>query len=209
MFTGTGQINMNGNMGTQIYNICAMPNIKNIVEVGTWNGQGTTVCVMNAIIKKDNSMLYSIEAKPLKYNEAVSFWNKNNTLNKLKLLNGTLHRQISSKNEIMKFYNTTHIPYEKEHYIPEKKVIEESPLVDTSIFKDIDVIILDGGAYVSYGDFDVLKKFNPEYIILDDTGHGHFKMFRIRNELLKSTDYKIYLENLNDRNGWTIFKKII
>jgi hypothetical protein len=49
MFTGTGQINMNGNMGRQIYNICAMPNIKNIVEVGTWNGQGTTVCVMNAI----------------------------------------------------------------------------------------------------------------------------------------------------------------
>jgi hypothetical protein len=53
MITGKGQINMDTEFGTTIYNIIKNnDDINNIFEVGTWNGQGTTVCIMNGLIDK-------------------------------------------------------------------------------------------------------------------------------------------------------------
>ena len=51
---GTGQINMNSQFGKEIYSIASLPDVRNIIETGTWNGQGSTLCVMNAIINKNN-----------------------------------------------------------------------------------------------------------------------------------------------------------
>jgi len=74
MFEGDGQINMNGKLGNEIYNICKKEEYCNIFEVGTWNGQGSTICVMNAIINKPNSILYSIESDINQFRKAVDFW---------------------------------------------------------------------------------------------------------------------------------------
>lgn len=203
---GTGQINMNSQFGKEIYSIASLPDVRNIIETGTWNGQGSTLCVMNAIINKNNSILYSIEANKVMYEKAVSFWNKYDTSNKLNLINGTLHRSIVSRNEVMKFYNTNHVPYETEHYIPEKNFLE-SNLININIFKDIDIIILDGGEYTTKEDFNILNKFKPRFIVLDDS--NIFKCKECRQKLLDNPEYKIYSENLNDRNGWSIFIKNI
>lgn len=204
MFKGKGQINMNSQLGKEIYSIASLPHVKNIIEVGTWNGQGSTVCVMNAIINKTNSILYSIEANKEMYNKAVSFWNKYDTSKKLNLINGTLHNKIVSKNELMQWFNSNYVPYEKEHYIPEKKSLE-SNLVNTDIFKDIDVIILDGGEYTTKEDFNILTKFKPSFIVMDDS--AVYKCKDCRQILLDGPEYKIYSENLNERNGWSIFIK--
>jgi len=56
---------------------------RNIIEVGSWNEQGSTLCVMNAIIYKKNSTSYSFEADQQKYAEAKMFWENKNTKNKL------------------------------------------------------------------------------------------------------------------------------
>lgn len=78
-FTGVGQINMNTQFGEYICKIASLNDVVNIFEVGTWNGQGSTVCLMNGIINKTNSNLYSIEANPQMYNQAISFWKEKNT----------------------------------------------------------------------------------------------------------------------------------
>jgi len=159
---------------------------------------------MNAIINKTNSILYSIEANKEMYDSAVSFWNKYDTSKKLNLINGTLHNKIVSRNEVMQFYNTHNVIYEKEHYIPEKKFLE-SNLIHTDIFKDIDVIILDGGEYTTKEDFNILIKFKPNFIVMDDS--NVFKCKDCRQILLDGSEYSLYSENLNDRNGWSIFVK--
>jgi predicted O-methyltransferase YrrM len=94
MFSGTGQINMNSVFGNEIYKLCKRDNIRNIFEVGTWNGEGSTICVMNAIIEKyNNSILYSIEADSIQYSKAVNYWNNKDSKDKLVLLKGVLHNE--------------------------------------------------------------------------------------------------------------------
>ena len=125
MIIGNGQINMNSKFGTCIFNICSDNTIRNIIEVGTWNGQGSTTCVMNGILKRSNSTLYSIEANSNMYNRAINFWKKYDTKKNLVLINGTLHNKIADLNELNILYNNN-IPYYNEHYVSEKQMIEKS-----------------------------------------------------------------------------------
>jgi len=199
---GNGQINMNSDFGNCIYRICLNESIQNIFEVGSWNGEGSTVCVMNSIINKPNSKLYSLEANLDMFNKALHFWSNFNTKDKLILLNGTLHNKIADLNELNKIYNNN-IPYFVEHYIPEKKLLETSKLININNIDNIDVIILDGGEYSTEEDFKILINKNPKYICLDDV--NVYKCKNIRQMLLDNSEWELYQENLNQRNGWTIF----
>jgi hypothetical protein len=202
MYSGVGQINMGSEFGKEIYNICLKSNINNIFEVGTWNGQGSTVCIMNAIIQKDNSKLYSLEADRYQYDRAKYFWDSKDTNNKLVLLSGVLHREYASENEVKEMYNGQ-IPCLYEHYIPERNMLQLNPLVNIDDISLIDVIVLDGGEYTTRGDLNVLMKKNPKVVILDDT--NVYKCVNIRKEFLSNPEWKLYKESLTDRNGWSIF----
>jgi hypothetical protein len=198
---GNGQINMNSDFGRCIYNIAKDEKIQNILEVGSWNGQGSTVCIMNAIINKPHSKLYSLEANLDMFNIANAFWNKNINGN-LILLNGSLHNKIADITKLNIIYNNN-IPYYNEHYIIEKKILENTKIIDISDINNIDMIILDGGEYTTEGDFDVLIKKKPKYICLDDV--NVYKCKNIRQLLLNDSNWKLYNENLNQRHGWSIF----
>lgn len=206
MFTnGNGQINMNSDFGMCIYNICLNNDIKNIFEVGTWNGQGSTVCVMNAIINKQDSILYSIEANNDMFKLSVDFWKKYNTKNKLVLINGSLHNKIVDLKELNIIYNNV-IPYYNEHYIPENNLLKISNIVNIDNINNIDVIILDGGEYTTQGDYEILMQKEPKFICLDDV--NVYKCKNIRSQLLNDSKWELYKENLNQRNGWSVFKKL-
>jgi hypothetical protein len=69
--------------------------------------------------------------------------------------------------------------------------------------KDIDIIILDGGEYTTYGDYTVLVKKEPKVIILDDV--AVYKCREIRKELLDDPKWNLLKEDLTDRHGWSIF----
>lgn len=204
LILGNGQINMNSDFGKCIFNICSDKTIRNIFEVGTWNGQGSTICVMNAIANKSKSILYSLEANPDMFKQAIIFWEKYNVDNKLVLLNGSLHNKIVDINELNIIYNYN-IPYYNEHYIPEKNLIENCSIINIDNITDLDVIILDGGEYTTLEDFNILILKNPKYICLDDT--NIYKCKNIRLKLLNDNNWILLDENLNDRNGWSIFKK--
>ena len=198
-FYGHGQINMDSQFGIQLFNIASSNDCINIIETGTWNGQGSTVCIMNGIINKNNSILYSIEACDNQFNNAIDFWKTKNTKNKLCLLNGTLHKNIPD-------FEETNNLFVRAWYDGEKKCIENSKLLNIDYIENIDFIVIDGGEYTAQGDFDVLIKKNPKYIALDDT--KCYKCRHIRENLLKLDEWNLYAENQNDRNGWSIFKRI-
>lgn len=176
-----------------IYNIAILNEVKNIFEVGTWNGQGSTVCIMNAIINKENSRLYSLEANINMYNLSKEFWHRYNTKNKLSLIYGSLHKKIADE-----------VNVNIDWYIGEKNTILNTNIVDINDIYDIDFIILDGGEYTTQEDFNILIKKNPKYIALDDV--NVFKCKNIREYLINSNDWILLNENLEERNGWSIFK---
>ena len=201
VFNGKGQINMDTTFGKNIYNICKQNDIMNIIEVGTWNGQGSTVCVMNAIINKPNSTLYSLESCQDKYNDALHFWKNYDTKNKLQMLKGVLHQNILTRKEIQECGGEV----VEEWYIQESNNIVKSNIINLDCINNVDVIILDGGEYSTLNDFNTLMQKTPSFIILDDV--NSFKCKNIRAGLLNDTKWEVYCENLIERNGWSIFKK--
>jgi hypothetical protein len=208
-FSGIGQINMNIPFGQKIYEICKNNNVKNIVEVGTWNGQGTTVCLMNGIVGKNNSHVYSIEANKGQHNRANIFWKDKDTDKQLSLLFGKLHQKKLPDLEYLYKNNFIKKSLEECHYKPEAKLLEDPnvPLLDLSkLINNIDMIIIDGGEYTSEGDFEVLMKFDPTYVVLDDT--RVYKCHHIRKKLLNDKSWKNIYDLQHSRHGESIFMKV-
>ena len=210
MITGTGQINMDTELGTAIYNIIKNnDDINNILEVGTWNGQGTTVCIMNGIIDKKNAKLYSIEANAGEVNRARIFWNDKDLDNKLNIIHGKLHMCEMPNLDYLYKNNFIRKGLELCHYNPEKKLLNDPniPLLKLdNYFNKLDMVIIDGGEYTSEGDFDVVMKYNPIYIVLDDT--RVYKCNKIRLNLLNDPNWKCIYDNQKNRHGESIFQKI-
>jgi hypothetical protein len=206
-----GQINLGTPFGNEIYNICKNTTYKTFCEIGTWNGRGTTRCVVQAIIDKENSehnIFWSVEADPKFYDLAVNFYSdKYNSF--LHLLKGTVNTKgVMTREEVQNhpLFQSIYGHYVL-HYDTEYNSFKNSEYVGNRIGDNIDVAILDGGEFSTEGDFDFFRNRNVKVFILDDV--NVIKCSRIRQELLQNPEYRLYKEDLSDRNGWSIFMKNI
>ena len=198
-----GQINLDSQAGQEIVKIVNRNDILNIVESGTWNGGGTTTCVLSFL--KDNQEFYSIELYDDMYHQAQinleSFMNRSN----FHLIKGSIinyddifwfdHNSIDFKNDghARLWFNR-----DLENLKKSKNICDKLP-------NSIDLLILDGGEYSTYPEWIKLKE-RTKIVFLDDT--NLFKTKKIREELLKDTQYKILVDMPEDRNGFAIFERI-
>ena len=203
-----GQINRGSQLGEIIYNFSLLDEVKTIVEIGTWNGMGTTKCIYDAVInKKDkNYSVYSLESNLEFYNQAIS------NIPKLENFNIILGRIVEieqlvdidqcddkffvpiSNKEIMRgwFFD------DLKNYSSVKNVIEQMP-------DKIDLLILDGGEFSSLAEFHTLKD-RVTYFVLDDT--LLIKNNEVANIMRNDDSYEILYDNTSDRNGFLVSKKI-
>lgn len=198
-----GQINNASMFGSMITRIVSDEKYTTVCEIGAWNGQGSTVCVMDALkIRQTPFTFFSLEANHIFFNKAVDFW-KPCPL-ELKLIYGSLHNKIMSRNEVESHSLFLKI---KDHYDlwyeDEKNSCLQSPIVTLPV-SQVDIVILDGGEFSSQGDWEVLQKMNPKIVILDDT--QGIKNYQLRKYLLDSTDWEIVFDIQHERNGWSIFR---
>ena len=93
-----GQINRGTELGEIIYNIVRQEDVINIVEIGTWNGLGSTKCIRDSIIENNKTQynVISLETNKIMYQSAI---NNNQPLINFKIINGT----IISVNDFIKF----------------------------------------------------------------------------------------------------------
>jgi hypothetical protein len=68
----------------------------------------------------------------------------------------------------------------------------------------IDLLILDGGEYTTYPEWIKLKD-RTKIVVLDDS--NILKCKKIRQEILDSKNYDTIFDDLNIRNGFSVFKK--
>jgi len=201
-----GEINRRSILGDMIYDYASEPDIKTIVDIGTWNGLGTTKCVIDAIIDSNKSdyKFISIEANenafPLakknlaEYNEYVDlqFGRITNVddLTHPKDYDTSLFQQFPYEMQLQWFEVTL-----QEH--------ETAPYIFDKLPDNIDLLILDGGEYSTYGEFVKLKdRFRT--VILDDT--NTIKNYNNANYLRRSDMYTVIYDNPNDRNGCMVAK---
>jgi len=203
-----GQINRGSQLGDIIYNMCKQDDIKCIVEIGTWNGMGTTKCIYDSIVEnnKKDYQVYSLESNEKFYNQAII------NLPKLENFNMILGRIVEvcdlinidecddkffvpiSNKEIIKGW----LVEDLHNYESIENVLDKMP-------NQIDLLILDGGEFSSLAEFNKLKD-RTTYFVLDDT--LLIKNNEVANIMRNDSRYQILYDNTSDRNGFLISKKI-
>lgn len=208
-----GQINIGSKAGDIISNICKRDDVINIVEIGTWNGMGSTLCVIKGIIEsgiRKNST--SIELDRDMYNEAII--NLGDNIKYVNLLNGAII-SIDDANwfDHSIVYKIINDGYDQmgisaEHsriwYKKDMDNLRSSTNVIDKLPKKIDFLILDGGEYTTYPEWVKLKD-RTKIVALDDS--NIFKCRRVRDEIISSGEYKIIYDDLYYRNGFSVFEK--
>lgn len=203
----SGQINIGTELGDIIYELCKRDDIINIVDIGTWNGLGSTRCIYQSIIdnSKKNYLVKSIEANTEFYEMA-----KNNIpqLDNFTLINGRIiesndlvdidkcsdHFFTSSSRDIQKGWLQEDI----KNYNNISNVLSELP-------KKIDLLILDGGEFSSLAEFNILKDIT-RFIVLDDT--KCIKNYEVSNFIRDNKESYNIIVDSNDRNGFLVAEKI-
>jgi hypothetical protein len=194
-----GQITPDSDFGKRLTELAKDTQYSTYLEVGTWNGEGSTLCLYKGIHQRKNAHLYTVETNQKMYEAACKFYTPKP--DNLTLLKGRMGNQIMEVNHIMSHEKYRDVEtHFKLHYTQDVVDLLQSPLI-TDI-TSVDVVLLDGGEFTGIGDFNAIMKLNPKVIALDD-------IYVLKNEacheyLLSNKSWKLVASGF-DRNGWSIF----
>ena len=198
------QIDLYSPFGSNICNLAKDSKYKTFLDVGTWNGEGTTMCLYEGIANRkhvNDVMIYSVEANKEMLLKAVQFW-KPVSPPFLQLIHGTLHKRIMDRQHVM---NDHLFPSIKNHfdlyYEEECRVIIDAP--ELKLSGDIDFVVLNGGEFSSRYDFEVIMGLHPKVIALNDINVIK-NNYAYNNLLLDRSKWELHSKG-SDRNGWAIF----
>jgi hypothetical protein len=196
-----GQINATDKAGNDIKNICNRDDVSTIVEIGTWNGRGSTLCVYESI-KNTPKLLISLETCKKMYDSAFEFYKDKAEVS---ILNGYVSDTLLDFNSLAdEFFTDYSRDLKLSWYNEDSKNIDKCKNVLDQIPKQIDFLILDGGEYSSWNEYLILKD-RSKVIFLDDTRPPTIKNFKAREDLLKTR--RVIVDDLFYRNGYCIFEK--
>ena len=209
-----GQINRGTTTGEFIYSLCLNEDVQTIVEIGTWNGMGSTKCVADALLQRfDDSKMISLEANKKMYDLAKSYWDQvllpYNSFMKEKI--NLIYGRIIEKEDLISLEElrtySSYIPDWEKWYQQDIESIESCENILNTIPLNIDLLLLDGGEFSTLAEFNNLKH-RAKYILCADTRTT--KCTKIVEELKKNNKFEIIFDNQTDeRNGFTAFRRDI
>ena len=199
----TGQINFEDNpLGKHIVEICSKPDVNTIIEVGTWNGCGTTRCILEGVKNKpkDSYIVKSYECSPEMYEQAVRN-NQNIIHERFQLLFG----KLVEENLITTWFDVGQLTWQQNEWLKQDiNWMSNVPNLLHTVPEKIDFLILDGGEYATYIEWLALKdRFT--YCALDDV--NVLKCAKIREEVLGDPQYEIIEDNAKVNYGFMVFKR--
>ena len=187
-----GQINLNTEAGDTILKIASQDDVLSIVEIGTWNGAGSTKCILEGMKNKPHCNFYTLECNVAQYTIAKS---NDPGLPNVHFILGNI---VSEKDLDTKNIGYQH-PDEGKWLEEDAAAIRAVPNVMDRLPDIIDFLLLDGGEFSTRAEFLKLKN-RSNYIFLDDTTSRKNKENRKEFECL--FDYP------KDRNGWSLFRRV-
>ena len=191
-----GQMLENSKRGSMLKSVIQEYKPKNIVEIGTWKGLGSTMCILNAIDK--NMHFISMETNLSFYEIAKK--NLKNYLNDFKLLRG----KIIESEDVLHFISDKNLTTEQQSWLKEDlDNMNTSENIYNQLPKVIDFLLLDGGEFSTYPEWLKLKD-KTIIVALDDI--RELKCNQIYRELLNDSNYSL-LEETSEGNGFCIFIK--
>jgi hypothetical protein len=200
-----GQVGTDSAFGRYLTTVADNLRYHTFVDVGTWDGQGTTQRLVTGSKGRTDIRILSYETNLRFYRKAVEFYTP--LPPGLELYHGSLHKNslmLPQEIESHPLFSKVRDHYYL-HYSQDQVDYRESPCVVDSLPSSVDVIVLDGGEFSTTEDWEVLKTRNPWIAALDDT--AVIKCQAIREELLNDPRYIVIHDHSEDRNGWAVFER--
>lgn len=196
-----GQITPDTPFGKALQELASDPQYNIFLDVGTWRGLGTTLCLVRGAALRRGTKIYSIEANAQLHREACENWRDRPAC--LELIHGKLTNQIMPTHKIKEHPRFKQIEQHFDLYYRQDVIdVARAPLVNLP--RHIDVAVLDGGEFCAEGDLEKVLQTRPKVIAMDD-------VYTIKNEknyeyLLNSGEWKLTKFG-SDKNGWAVFRR--
>jgi len=196
----TGQITPNGAVGKTL--IRYIKDVKNIVEIGTWNGLGSTRCFLMGL--QPETKFYTLETNKDKYLIAQENLKSLVTPNVNFLWGSILKPEDVKDVEVVFPEMRTNSEFRRWHSL-DMANLANSPNVRSELPEQIEFLLLDGGEFTTWYEFVSLFRSCSRYIALDDVNVSKSKKIR---EYLKMHAFWTEVEYIPERNGFSLFKRM-
>ena len=198
-----GQINQGTLIGDMIFNLVQDSDAKTFLEVGTWNGLGSTRCFVNGLKKRTKPyMFWSLECNAEKSAVAKKLYENETNIH---ILNEVIFNDMPS--DIYEKFPVLQTNTEFKHWLQVdiKNMSDKPRFLERSDLPEVfDIILLDGGEFTTYYEFMLLKDRFKTIIIDDINTH---KGPLIKKFLQENSDtYKIIMEH-PERNGFLVARR--
>jgi hypothetical protein len=206
-----GEINTYDEFGQVIINTIRKYNLQTILEIGSWDGTGSTRCFIEGLKNLKFPKLYCIELRKdrfetLKENTKEYSWveclnvstiSKNTFLHKnFDEIWTSSYNKIENKNrEIVESWFNDDMSYIETY---------ETGYLDTDT-KFYDGVLIDGGEFSGYSEYKLVKD-RTNVLFLDDY-YNAFKTNQVARELLNDSEWEVIAGNRYFRNGYAVFKR--
>lgn len=205
-----GQITRENQLGKHIFMLASDPDgPKTWLDIGTWNGRGTTTCILDGFQASGVASLkkcVSLELHPFMYNVASENLKEHPAISSVEFIKGTLGDMGAVKHILLPTNES--IPddvHYRMYYETDMALWNAALLNQIELPFKPEAVVLDGGEYTGYVDWLYTPKENLKYVFLDDS--AVLKNKRVRMELLQSSEWKLVEESMTDRNGWSFFMR--
>lgn len=191
-----GQINMGSELGNIIYEYAKNVKYKTYLEIGTWNGEGSTRCFIEGLTERsDDYSFISLESCPNFHSQAVAF-NKDYISEKIKLLHGRIVEDEELIKSNLSLTEASWLIDDQKNYTTCRNIWDEIP-------HSYDVVLLDGGEFSTLSEFNKLKSSVSVFLLDDTNALKNKEVIEILNE---SAEWKIEFSS-SDRNGLAVYKR--
>lgn len=196
-----GQINERSEIGRWIQTLSSLEENRSIVEIGTWNGRGSSKMIASGVSRKLSARpnmtatckVTGFEIDKGMYHKSEKFLNHYDFFNVVYgsiVLPDELDNQDLSKEEQAWFQQDI-------------QKMKTAPTVEDLIPDEIDLLILDGGEFSTYAEFKKLENRTQKWIVLDDTKTR--KCQKILKEIKLNGRYLLLSES-KERNGTAVVR---
>ncbi|MEC4805504.1 MAG: FkbM family methyltransferase [Jaaginema sp. PMC 1079.18] len=199
--------------------LAATEDIQTILEIGSSSGGGSTEALVNGIQQNPHQpQLYCMEVSKTRFQQLQQTY-QNQAFVHCYNVSSVPVNSFPSEAQVREFYNThaTNLnlyPLEQVlswrqqdiSYLENQNVIEEGieRIKTENNIEYFDMVLIDGSEFT--GSAELAKVYGATFILLDDI--NTYKNYHSHHQLCQDPNYKLLKQNLDLRNGYSIFKKI-
>lgn len=192
-----GQISSRNEIGRWISLLSSLSQNNSILEIGAWNGRGSSKMILRGCKSKPVGSvdIIGLESNLFMFKKAEKYLSR---FHDYSLLWGSIVKPSELDSSEL---NTEELIWFQE----DLNHLNSAPYILDQLPNSIDLLILDGGEFSTYSEFHKLQSRVKNWIVLDDISNR--KCRKIMTELLDDSDWIIVFQS-QERNGTAVLRRV-